>query len=101
MLSPTGYLEAYLRESIQTSEFAEYLENAEIRCATEYDGSDLYKWICLLVQYAFIMNYITRLNLQRHAGSYWDKDGSFFIKLETDGLPAHDGPFINAINVDK
>ena len=43
------YLEAYLRESIQTAEFAQFLENAEIKCDVEFDGSSLFKWICILV----------------------------------------------------
>ena len=41
------------------------------------------------------------LNLQRRAGDHFDKDGSFFLRLEEDGLPTHSGPFIKAINVDK
>ena len=41
---------------IQTAEFAEFLENAEIRCATEFDGSDLFKWICILVCMSLAIN---------------------------------------------
>ena len=43
------YLETYLRESIQTAEFAQFLENAEIKCDVEFNGSSLFKWICILV----------------------------------------------------
>ena len=49
-LSSSDYLEAYLRETIQSAEFSEYLENAEIKCDVEFDGASHYnKWICILV----------------------------------------------------
>ena len=94
------YLETYLRESIQTAEFAQFLENAEIKCDVEFNGSSLFKWICILVFQQFLTIYFM-IYIKRRAGDHFDKDGSFFMMLETDGLPAHDGPFIRAVNVEK
>ena len=79
------HLEAYLREMIQTSEFYEFMENLEIRCYTEFEGSDLYKWI----------------NLLRRAGDHFDGDGAMFMRLENDGPTSWDGPFILAKQVDR
>jgi hypothetical protein len=47
--SLSDYLEAYLRETIQSAEFADYMDNAEIKCDVEFDGASHYKWICILV----------------------------------------------------
>ena len=44
-----GFLEAYLREMLQTAEFYEFMENLDIKCNTEFEGSDIYKWISILV----------------------------------------------------
>ena len=38
-----------MRETIQTAEFYEAMENVEVKCDAEYEGSNLYKWICVLV----------------------------------------------------
>ena len=48
-----------------------------------------------------LAEFIFPVYLKRRAGDHFDKDGSFFLRLETDGLPTHDGPFIRAVNVDK
>ena len=46
------YMEAVLREDIQTTEFYEFMEQTEIKCETDYNGSDLFKWIRILVCYS-------------------------------------------------
>ena len=33
------YMEAYLREMIQTAEFYEFMESIELKCEAEYEGS--------------------------------------------------------------
>ena len=38
---------------------------------------------------------------QRRAGDHLDKDGSMFMRLETDGPASFGGPFILAVNVAK
>ena len=46
-------MEAVLREEIQTTEFYEFLEQTEIKCETDYEGSNLFKWIRILVRFFF------------------------------------------------
>merc|ERR1712096_364007 len=79
------HMEAYLREEIQSAEFFEFMEQVDIKCNMDFDGSDLYKWICIM----------------RRAGDHLDKDGSVFMRLESDGPPSYSGPFILAVNVAK
>ena len=51
-----GYLEAYLKEVNQNAEFIEYLETVEDKCNTLFDGSQHFKWICILVLFLLIYN---------------------------------------------
>lgn len=44
------YMEAYLREMIQTAEFYEFMESIELKCEAEYDGSMHFKWLNILVR---------------------------------------------------
>ena len=45
----TDLLEAYLRQMLQTQEFYEFMELAELKCTAEFDGALHYKWISILV----------------------------------------------------
>ena len=45
----TDHLEAYLRQMLQTHEFYEFMELAELKCTAEFDGALHYKWISVLV----------------------------------------------------
>ena len=85
-LREIGKMEAYLREVNQSSQFCEEMEMIEVKCNSEFNGSEHYKWIQVL----------------RKAGDMLDKEGmgSEFMRLESDGPPSFEGPFIKAINVE-
>ena len=86
-LCEIGKMEAYLREVNQSSQFCEEMEMIEVKCNCEFNGSEHYKWIQVL----------------RKAGDMLDKEGmgSEFMRLESDGPPSFEGPFIKAINVEQ
>ena len=49
MTTQIGYLETYLKYKDQTVDFIEKIAAAEKACETDYDGSQLFKYITILV----------------------------------------------------
>ena len=45
----SDHLEAYLRYCCQTVEFAKFMDDLDVRCQAEYNGSLLYKYVHILV----------------------------------------------------
>ena len=82
-----NHLENVLLEVDKTVTFQEYMDQVESICDADYNGSKLYKWICLLRKGAE--------KLQKNG------DGSTFLRMESDGAPNFDGPFILAVKVDN
>ena len=80
------HLETYLRHKIQTLEFMQNMENVELVCEMELNGSRTFKDIHLL----------------RLACSHFDKtDGSDIIRIESDGPCVTSSPHLVSVRVDK
>ena len=79
-------LELYLKfKSPEELLFTEEMRRIEEKCQVEFDGSRLFKDIMIL----------------RMAGDHFDKSGKVLVRLEEDGPPATDSPFLMAVCVNK
>jgi hypothetical protein len=78
-------LELYLKFKSEDLLFIEEIRRIEEKCQVEFGGSRLFKDIMIL----------------RMAGDHFDKSGKVLVRLEDDGPPATDSPFLMAVCVDK